>query len=112
MKILYKARDIIEAHIISGLLKSNGINSHVGGHYLQGGVGDLATIDFVTINVADEESAQATLIIKEYEKNNIQAYNTYKTDQKNKIIFTVPLLVLVISIIMILLLAVVFSDYK
>ena len=109
MKIIYKARDIIEAHIISGLLKSNGINAHVGGYYLQGGVGDLATIDFATINVAEEDEGSAILIIKEYEKNNIQVY---KTDQKNKRVFTVPLIILTIAIIMMLLLAAVFSDYK
>ena len=69
----------------------------------------MAAMDFATINVAEEDAAPAILIIKEYEKNNIQAY---KTDQKNKRVFTVPLIILAISIIMMLLLAVVFSDYK
>jgi len=35
MKIIYKARDIIEAHIVSGMLNANGIETHVGGYYLQ-----------------------------------------------------------------------------
>ncbi len=68
MKLIYKGWDVTEAHIISGLLKSYGIYSHVGGHYLQGGIGDLAAMDSATINVADENSDFATTIIVEYEK--------------------------------------------
>jgi hypothetical protein len=67
MKLIYRAGDITEAHIVSGLLNANGIESHVGGHYLQGGVGDLSAIDFATIHVADENIFLARSIIKEYE---------------------------------------------
>jgi len=42
MKLIYKAGDITEAHIVKGLLESNGIPAHVGGFYLQGAIGDLA----------------------------------------------------------------------
>ena len=109
MKLIYKAKDITEAHIISGLLKSNDIDSHVGGHYLQGGVGELAAMEFATINVADENVDSALSIIAEYERADIQ---TNKADQKNKSIFTAPLIVLSISIIMMMLLAIAFGDYK
>jgi hypothetical protein len=108
LKLIYKARDITEAHIISGLLKSNGIEAHVGGHYLQGGVGDLAAMDFATISVADDDTESATSIIADYDKSN----NTNTTSRKNKNIFTGPLIALVLSIIMMLMLAVVFSDYR
>ena len=70
MKLIYKGWDIIEAHIISGLLKSYGIDSHVGGHYLQGGIGDLAAMDFATISVADENADSAITIIAEFERIN------------------------------------------
>ena len=109
MKIVYKARDITEAHIISGLLKSSGISAHVCGHYLQGGVGDLAAMDFETINVADEDADSAKLVITEYENNNA---NFPKPKIINRSMFTVPLIILSISIIMMLLLAIAFSDYK
>ena len=108
MKLIYKARDITEAHIISGLLKSNGIEAHVGGHYLQGGVGDLAAMDFATISVADDDTESAASIITDYDKSNI----TNTANRKNKNIFTGPLIALVLSIITMLLLAVVFSDYR
>lgn len=108
MKLIYKARDITEAHIISGLLKSYGIEAHVGGHYLQGGVGDLAAMDFATISVADDDTDIATSIIADYEKNT----NSDTTKYINKSTFAVPLIVLVLSVIIMLLLAISFSDYR
>ncbi|RLA07063.1 MAG: DUF2007 domain-containing protein [Gammaproteobacteria bacterium] len=68
MKIIYKSGDITEAHIIAGLLKTYDIDAFVGGHYLQGGIGDLSAMDFATIKVTDENIEQAIKIIKDYEK--------------------------------------------
>ena len=67
MKLIYRASDINEANIVCGLLRSNGIEAHVGGYYLQGGVGDLAAFDFATVHVADEDVARARTIIADYE---------------------------------------------
>jgi hypothetical protein len=67
MKIIYKARDIIEAHIVSGMLNANGIETHVGGYYLQGGVGDVAVFDFANVQVADEDVALALPLVAEYD---------------------------------------------
>ena len=69
MKIIYKAGDIIEAHIVAGMLNANGLRAYVGGHYLQGGIGDLAPLDFANIYVADEDVRQALRIVREYESN-------------------------------------------
>ena len=104
MKLIYKAKDIIEAHIIAGLLKSNNIEAHVGGHYLQGGIGDLAAMEFATINVADEDVTQAKQIISEYEGDiNI-------TDDSNMNIYTAPVIVLAISIFIIYVSAVIYGS--
>ena len=70
MKIIYRARDIIEAHIVSGMLNANGIEAHVGGYYLQGGIGDLAASDFANVQVADKDIASALPLITGYEKEN------------------------------------------
>jgi len=67
MKIIYKARDIIEAHIVAGMLNANGIETHVGGFYLQGGVGDVAVFDFANVQVADEDVIAALPLVAEYE---------------------------------------------
>jgi len=69
MKIIYKARDIIEAHIVAGMLNANGIETYVGGYYLQGGVGDVAVSDFANVQVADNDVALALPLIADYERS-------------------------------------------
>jgi hypothetical protein len=67
LKLIYKAKDITEAHIIAGMLTANGVRAHVSGHYLQGGIGDLAAFDFAHIYVVDEDVSLALSLIAEYE---------------------------------------------
>lgn len=69
MKIIYKSSDIAEAHIISGMLAANGIESHVGGHYLQGGVGELLATDYATVIVEEEDVTRAMALIAEYDNS-------------------------------------------
>ncbi|MCV6610043.1 MAG: DUF2007 domain-containing protein [Amphritea sp.] len=68
MQEIYRAADITEAHIIAGMLESHGIEAHVGGHYLQGGVGELGTMNFATIAVQEEDAEQAGQLIADYEQ--------------------------------------------
>jgi hypothetical protein len=67
MKIIYRANDIIEAHIVAGLLHSHDIQAFVGGHYLQGGVGELVPFGFATVSVTDENIEAAESLMAEYE---------------------------------------------
>lgn len=69
MKTIYKAGNVTEAHIVAGLLESHGIESHVGGQYLQGDVGEVATMDFARVFIADENYEAALPIIAGYEQN-------------------------------------------
>ncbi len=69
MKIIYKASDIIEAHIVAGMLNANGIETYVGGYYLQGGVGDATVFDFANVQVADEDVTAAESFVAEYENS-------------------------------------------
>ena len=84
MKIIYKARDIIEAHIVSGMLNANGIETHVGGYYLQGGVGDVAVYDFANVQVADEDVALALPLVAEYdgEQDSVNEQENINFDDK------------------------------
>ena len=70
MKKVFRAANITEAHIVKGLLESNGIEAYVDGFYLQGGIGELATMDFVSVSVEDEDQAVAREIVYEYENTN------------------------------------------
>jgi hypothetical protein len=107
LKLIYNARDITEAHIVSGLLKSNGIDAYVGGHYLQGGVGELAASDFATIHVDDENVDAALSIIAEYE--GVEPQRSEDTKQIRCYLAS-PLIVLIVSILLMLLLAIAFAE--
>lgn len=63
---VYSAANIIEAHIVKGLLESNGIDAYVDGYYLHGGIGELAAMDFVSVSVDDKDEQKARDIIDEY----------------------------------------------
>jgi hypothetical protein len=67
MKLVYNANDIMEAHIVAGMLHAEGIEAHVGGHYLQGGVGELPMTDFATVSVAEDDVSEARKIIERYQ---------------------------------------------
>jgi len=65
---VYDASNITEAHIVRGMLEANGITAHVGGYYLQGGIGDLAVQGFASVLVDSEYALSARALIDDYEK--------------------------------------------
>lgn len=69
MLIAYRARDIAEAHIVSGMLHAQGIEAHVGGHYLQGAMGEIGAAGFSNVHVEDDDYPKARELIEEYEAN-------------------------------------------
>lgn len=69
MKPIYRAANILEAQIVAGMLRAEGIEAEVAGYYLQGGVGELATQDFARVWIHDErDEALAKKLIAEYER--------------------------------------------
>jgi hypothetical protein len=67
LQIAYRAKDITEAHIVAGLLNANGIETHVGGHYLQGAMGEIGAAGFSNVHVEDEDLYPARQLVAEYE---------------------------------------------
>lgn len=67
MQLIFRASNILEAHIVAGLLDAHGLATHVGGHYLQGAVGDLPASDFAHVFVNDEDAETAEKLITDYE---------------------------------------------
>ena len=65
---IFDASDITEAHIVRGMLEAHGIEAHVGGHYLQGGVGDLVAQGFAAVYVEEAEAVAARSLIEAYER--------------------------------------------
>jgi len=72
LKTVFRANDIVEAHIVAGMLQSEGIKTFVGGHYLQGAVGDLAVQGFADVQVLENDVGLAGTLIAEYESSTEQ----------------------------------------
>lgn len=70
MQIIYKASNIVEAHIVAGMLQAEGIEAYVGGHYLQGAIGDLSPLGFANVFVDEADMERASVLIREYESSN------------------------------------------
>lgn len=65
MKIIYRAANLIDAHLVKGSLEQEGIHAFVSGEHLTGGVGQLPASDLVTVMVADHDAEQARSIALE-----------------------------------------------
>jgi hypothetical protein len=67
MELVFKSQDIIEVHIVSEMLKANGIDTFVGGHYLQGTVGILTGLNYANIQVPNSDSERSKELIRDYD---------------------------------------------
>jgi hypothetical protein len=97
MTKIYSAADLTEAHIVSGMLQANGIDAHVGGHYLQGGIGELAAMDFASVYIDDDDQEAARKLIDNYEKDIPDTEPTQADDNRTSSL-PAQLLILVICI--------------
>ena len=70
MKCLYEATDMLEAHVIKGLLQQSRISAFIEGEYLNGAVGELPAGRLVRILVNDDDWRAAQEVIACYESNN------------------------------------------
>ncbi|MBO6850422.1 MAG: DUF2007 domain-containing protein [Marinobacter sp.] len=82
MQIAYRARDITEAHIVAGLIEANGIETYVGGLYLQGAMGEIGAAGFSNVHVADEDLYRARQVVSEYEASAPEAVVTGEDDSR------------------------------
>ncbi|HEX4879308.1 MAG TPA: DUF2007 domain-containing protein [Limnobacter sp.] len=74
MHLVYQADNLIEAHIVAGMLQSCEIAVHVGGHYLQGGVGDLSPAGMVSLYVMHAEQLPlAQTLLAQYQRESSMA---------------------------------------
>ncbi len=69
MQIVYTADNGAEAHIITHILKAEGIIAHIMGSHLQGAIGELPVSGFNKIMVPDEDAERARVIITEAQTN-------------------------------------------
>lgn len=59
MRVLYEAENLIDAHLVRGLLEQAGIPAWVRGEYLTGGIGELPVSGLLAVCVPDAAWAEA-----------------------------------------------------
>jgi len=65
MRIVYRAENIIDAHLVRNVLEAAGIPAHVGGEYLTGAIGELPVMGLVTVMVAEHDVPAASRLAAE-----------------------------------------------
>lgn len=70
MKCVYEASDVLEAHVIQGLLEQHRISAFIEGESLLGGVGELPASPLVRILVNDDDQVESLSLMKEYDSTN------------------------------------------
>jgi len=53
MRIVYRAENLVDAHLVKDALDQAGIPAFISGEYLIGGVGQLPARDFISVSVPD-----------------------------------------------------------
>lgn len=63
MRTLYEAANLVEAHMLADLLKQEGLQTHVQGEYLQGGVGELQANALVRLMIDEADYPRARAVV-------------------------------------------------
>lgn len=63
MRIIYRAENLIDAHLVRNVLEGAGIPAHVGGEYLTGAMGELPVMGLVTVMVAEHDVPVASDLV-------------------------------------------------
>ena len=67
MRVIYEAENLLDGHLVKGLLEQRGIPAFVSGQYLTGALGELPVAGIVTVYVAEDDEAAANDVIAELE---------------------------------------------
>lgn len=68
MKAVYEAADLLEAHMLRGLLEQHRIHAFIQGESLVGGAGEIPVIGLVRVLVHEEDEVAARAIIETWEE--------------------------------------------
>ena len=55
MRVVYEAENIIDAHLVKGMLEEHGVPAFVRGEYLTGALGELPVMGLVAVCVPEVE---------------------------------------------------------
>lgn len=65
MRIVYRAQNLIDAHLVKDALESAEVPAFISGEYLTGGVGQLPALDYVAVLVPESSVDAAETIVRE-----------------------------------------------
>jgi hypothetical protein len=65
MRIIYRAQNLIDAHLVKDALEGADVPAFISGEYLTGGVGQLPAMDYVAVMVPESSVAVAESIVRE-----------------------------------------------
>jgi hypothetical protein len=63
MRVVYEAENLIDAHLVKGMLENEGIPAHVRGEHLTGALGELPVMGLVAVCVVDTDWPEACEVI-------------------------------------------------
>jgi len=64
MQTVYRAENLIDAHLVKDALEAGGIPAFIAGEYLTGGVGQLPAMDFMAVMVPESSLPEASAIVR------------------------------------------------
>jgi Putative prokaryotic signal transducing protein len=73
MRIVYRAQNLIDAHLVKDALENAEVPAFITGEYLTGGVGQLPAMDYVAVLVPDSSIDIAEPIVREIDHALTQA---------------------------------------
>ena len=66
MQRIYEPQDVLEGELLLGMLASEGIEAHLTGQHLLGGVGELPACGLLGLMVEDDQAERARQLIATY----------------------------------------------
>ncbi|MBE1160478.1 DUF2007 domain-containing protein [Dyella acidiphila] len=68
MRIIYRAQNLIDAHLVKDALEAEEVPAFISGEYLTGGVGQLPALDYVAVLVPESSVDIAEPIVREIDR--------------------------------------------
>lgn len=80
MRVVYDAENIIDAHLVKGLLQQADIVAFVLGEHLSGGIGELPVMGTVRVAVADSDVEAAAAALRDWREATPAAFDAPADD--------------------------------
>ncbi|MEQ1816970.1 MAG: DUF2007 domain-containing protein [Terricaulis sp.] len=96
MRQAYAPANSAEAHMLAHMLDQNGIEAHIHGEALQGGVGELPAAGLLQLMVADEDYDRARALISAWERASVAS--TDSTGEKRRVPIWMGLIVFAMGV--------------